>query len=163
VVGNYRVAIDTVVVVAVLVLTRAILWELGVEGMSLSPLASSIVAGGVFVMGLVIAGTLSDYKDAERSPTDLAAGLYSILRETESMNTVWRKPDLATLRQRLIAVVTTLRADINVGNTRTCQAAIEELSQSFLELENSDVPANYIVRLRQEQAGLRKSLLRVYC
>jgi len=28
--------------------------------------------------------------------------------------------------------------------------------------ENTDVPANYIVRLRQEQAGLRKSLLRVY-
>lgn len=88
--------------------------------MSLSPLASSIVAGGVFVMGLVIAGTLSDYKDAERSPTDMASGLYSILRETESMNTVWGKPDLVTLRQRLIAVVTTLRADINVGNTRTC-------------------------------------------
>ena len=29
-------------------------------------------------------------------------------------------------------------------------------------LEESDVPANYIVRLRQEQAGLRKSLLSVY-
>jgi hypothetical protein len=162
VVGNYRVAVETAGVVGALVVIRAVLYELGVEGMSLSPLASSIVAGGVFVMGLVIAGTLSDYKDAERSPTDLAAGLYAILRECESMNTVWGKPDLATLRQRLTLIVLTLRADINVGNTRTCQAAIEDLSQSFLELESSDVPANYIVRLRQEQAGLRKSLLRVY-
>jgi hypothetical protein len=39
-------------------------------------------------MGLVIAGTLGDYKDAERAPTDLAAGLYAILRETETMNRV---------------------------------------------------------------------------
>jgi hypothetical protein len=155
-------AIETVVVVAVLMVARAILWAAGVDGMSVSPLASSIVAGGIFVMGLLIAGTLSDYKDAERAPTDLAAGLYAILRESESMHEVWRKPDQTAMRKSLIAVVTTLRADINAGNSRTCQAAIEDLSQVFLEMENTDVPPNYIVRLRQEQAGLRKSLLRVY-
>ncbi len=66
------------------------------------------------------------------------------------------------LRERLIAVVTTLRADINAGKTRDCQAAVEEVGESLLELEDSDVPANYVVRLRAEQAGLRKSLLRVY-
>jgi hypothetical protein len=113
-------------------------------------------------MGLVVAGTLSDYRDAERAPTDLAAGLYAILREAESFEKVWGKPDLRALRERLIAVVTTLRADINAGDTRDCQAAIEEVGESLLELEDSDVPANYVVRLRAEQAGLRKSLLRVY-
>lgn len=30
------------------------------------------------------------------------------------------------------------------------------------QLEDTDVPANYIVRLRQEQSGLRKAVLRVY-
>jgi hypothetical protein len=141
---------------------RAVLWNLGFEGISTSPLTSSIVAGGVFVMGLVVAGTLSDYRDAERAPTDLAAGLYAFLREGESFEKVWGKPDLRALRERLIAVVTTLRSDINTGNTRDCQAAIEDLSNSLLELEESDVPANYVVRLRAEQAGLRKSILRVY-
>jgi hypothetical protein len=160
--GSYRVAFETVAIVALLVAVRAVLWSRGVEGMETSPLASSIVAGGVFVMGLVVAGTLSDYRDAERAPTDLAAGLYALLREAEAMNKVWGKPDLPAFRERLITVVTTLRADINAGDTRDCQAAIEELSESLLELEESDVPANYIVRLRAEQAGLRKSLLRVY-
>jgi hypothetical protein len=75
---------------------------------------------------------------------------------------VWGKPDLRALRERLIAVVTTLRSDINTGNSRDCQAAIEDLSDTLLELEESDVPANYVVRLRAEQAGLRKSILRVY-
>ncbi len=93
---------------------------------------------------------------------DLAAGLFAILRECESINAVWGKPDLPALRRRLIAVVTTLRADINVGNTRECQEAIEDLSQSLHEMEDTDVPANYIVRLRAEQSSLRKALLRVY-
>ena len=160
--GNLELGAQTLVIVAALVAIRAGLWLVGVEGMSPTALSAGIITGGVFVMGLVVAGTLADYRDAERAPTDLAAGLYSILRETESMHAVWRTPDLSALRRRLIAVVTTLRADIDAGDTRACQAAIEDLSETFLELDESDVPANYIVRLRAEQAGLRKSLLRVY-
>lgn len=151
-----------VLVVAVLVGLREVLWELGVEGMSPTAVSAGIITGGVFVMGLLVAGTLSDYKDAERAPTDIAAGLYAILRETEAVHAVWDKPDLAALRRRLIAVVTSLRADIDAGDTRTCQAAIEEISESFRELDDTDVPANTIVRLRAEQAGLRKALLRIY-
>lgn len=76
-------------IVAVLVAFRWVLWSIGVEGISTSRLTSSIVAGGLFVMGLVVAGTLSDYRDAERAPTDLAAGLYASLREAESFEKVW--------------------------------------------------------------------------
>jgi hypothetical protein len=113
-------------------------------------------------MGLVVAGTLVDYRDAERAPTDVAASLYALLRETEAMHRIWGKPDMAAARARMIAVVTSLRADISSGNTRECEAAIEDLSQTLEELEGSDVPANYIVRLRSEQAALRKAALRVY-
>jgi hypothetical protein len=161
-VKDFKLALGTAAVVLVIVGVRWLLFEIGVEGIPLTALASSIIAGGVFVMGLVIAGTLGDYKDAERAPTELAASLYSILRETESMNRVWGKPDLPRIRERLIAIVDALRRDINAGSTRECQEAVEELSESFLELEESDVPANYVVRLRQEQAALRKSSLRIY-
>ncbi|HEY5881210.1 MAG TPA: hypothetical protein VIU11_20020 [Nakamurella sp.] len=141
---------------------RWLLWQLGLQGLAPTALFSSIIGGGVFVMGLVVAGTLSDYRSAERAPSDLAGGLYSILRETEQMHQVWGKPDIHAMRSRLIGVVDALRKDIDAGNTRLAAAAVEELSDSFLELDTSDVPANYIVRLRQEQAGLRKAVLRVY-
>ncbi len=55
-VKNYQLALWTVLIVAVLVGLRALLFAAGVEGMQPSVLASSIIAGGVFVMGLVIAG-----------------------------------------------------------------------------------------------------------
>jgi ABC-type multidrug transport system fused ATPase/permease subunit len=161
VLGNLELGATTMVIVAVLVGIRALLWELGVEGLSPTALSAGIITGGVFVVGLVVAGTLSDYRDAERAPTDLASGLYSILREGESMHAVWGTPDLSELRRRLIAVVTTLRADIDDGSSRTCQAAIDDLSETFEGLDESDVPGNYIVRLRAEQAGPRKALLRV--
>jgi hypothetical protein len=48
-------------------------------------------------MGLVVAGTLSDYRDAERAPTELAAGLYNLLRECEAVlgSSVRVDPDCA--------------------------------------------------------------------
>jgi hypothetical protein len=162
VLGSYRVAVETTVIVGILIGVRALLWASGITGMSTTPLISSVISGGMFVMGLVVAGTLVDYRDAERAPTDVAASLYALLRETEGMCRIWGKPDMAAARALLIAVVTSLRADITSGSTRQCQAAIEGLSQTLEELENSDVPANYIVRLRSEQAALRKAALRVY-
>lgn len=161
-VKDYRLALTTFALVAGLVILRWILFALGMEGMKLTALASSIIGGGVFVMGLVVAGTLSDYKDAERAPTDLASGLYAILREADAMNQVWGAPDMPLMRERLVEVVNTLRRDIAAGNTRECQQAIEDLSKSFHELDVSDAPPNYIARLRGEQAGLRKAVLRVY-
>lgn len=162
VLGSYRVAVETAGMVVILVGARAALWAIGVTGMSTTPLISSVISGGIFVMGLVLAGTLVDYRDAERAPTDIAAGLYALLRETEAMNRVWGKPDMMAARTRMIAIVTSLRADISSGNTRECLSAIEDLSPTLEELEGSDVPANYIVRLRAEQAALRKAALRVY-
>ena len=162
VLGSYRVAVETAVIVVLLVGLRALLWVIGVTGMSTTPLISSVISGGIFVMGLVLAGTLVDYRDAERAPTDIAASLYALLRETEAMNRIWGKPDMVAARARLISVVTSMRADITNGATRECQAAIEDLSQTLEELEEFDVPANYIVRLRSEHAALRKAALRVY-
>lgn len=160
--GNFELGLTTLMVVVVIVGVRALLWELGVTGLSPTAATAGIITGGIFVVGIIVAGTISDYRDGERAPTDLAAGLYSILREAEAMHAIWGVPDVTTLRQRLIAVVTTLRADIEAANSRTCQAAIEDLSESFKAMDESDVPANYIVRMRSEQAGLRRALLRVY-
>ena len=97
VLGKYRVAAETAVIVVILIGVRALLWAGGVTGMSTTPLISSVISGGIFVMGLVVAGTLVDYRDAERAPTDVAASLYALLRETEAMNRIgasptWRRP-----------------------------------------------------------------------
>ena len=53
---NYRLALSTALIVAALVSLRALLFELGVEGMQPTALVASIIGGGVFVLSLVIAG-----------------------------------------------------------------------------------------------------------
>ena len=67
--GNLELGVKTLAIVVALVAIRAGLWALGVEGMSPTALSAGIITGGTFVLGLVVAGTLGDYRDAERAPT----------------------------------------------------------------------------------------------
>ncbi len=159
---DYRLALTALLIVAGMVVVRLGLFAVGIEGVPLTPLTSSVIGAGVFVIGLVIVGVMGDYREAERTPGDIAAGLLSILREAEAFHREWAVPNVAQLRLRLGAVVVALRRDIDSGRSRDALFMVEMLSDSISELDGSPVPASYISRLRGEQAKLRESVLKVY-
>lgn len=47
----------------------------------------SILAGAIFVVGLVLAGTLSDYKESERFPAEVVSALESLYHDTREVVT----------------------------------------------------------------------------
>ncbi len=146
----------------VIVLAKLLVREFSGEFIALSSIYTSVVGGGIFVIGLIVAGTLSDYKESDRVPAEISAALENIYRDCAAINETLPQFDLETLRERLLGIVYAFRADLSSTDGRSCLAAIEELSPSFVELERLEVPANYIVRLRGEQGAIRKSVLRVY-
>ncbi len=51
--------------------------KFGFEVMELNALFSSLVAGTIFLIGFLISGVLTDYKESEKLPSELAAGCIS--------------------------------------------------------------------------------------
>lgn len=148
--------------VAALAALKLAIDALGLELVSLSPLYTSLVAGGIFVIGLLVAGTLADYKEAERMPADIRASLENLHHEGTAI-AEWKGGfDLDRLRESLLGVVDALKQDLSDKDSRAGLAAVEALSPSFLEMERSDVPPNYLVRLRAEQGILRRNIMRIY-
>jgi len=155
--------VDTGVIVAVIVAVKALLGVLSFEFVSLSPLYGSIVAGGTFVVALIVSGTLADYKEAERIPAEMAATLENILQDGLATSDSVGGVDVEALRGRLLRVVTGLKMDLVHGDGgRSALEAINGLSASFAEMERLGAPPNYIVRLRTEQGNLRRMILRIY-
>ncbi len=161
-VKRWRVALDTAVLVVAIVVARLVVDYFSWDFITLSPLYTSVVAGGLFVIGVIVAGTLADYKESERMPAEITGALANIHEDCVGIKASKETFDLARLRSALVNVVTTFKEDLGDARSRKCLAAVDELSQSFLDLERLDVPPNYIVRLRQEQGTVRKSLLRIY-
>lgn len=144
-----------------IVAAKLIIEQLDWEFVVVSPLHTSIVAGAIFIVGLVLAGTMSDYKESERLPTETAAALEAIYREGAYVKEFHADFDLDRLAGTLAQVPHSLRADLVEGDTHTTIATIEALTDSFVEMERLGVPPNYIARLKQEQAVIVRNLMRV--
>jgi len=146
-------------VLAVVAAKLALEW-LGLEFISVSPLHTSVVAGAIFIIGLMLAGMMSDYKESERLPTETAAAMESIYREGAYVKAQHPQFRLDRLADTLAHIPHSLRDDL-VHETQHTIRTVEHLSESFLEMDALGVPPNYIARLKQEQALIVRNLMRV--
>lgn len=83
--GSHRRRLRLVMKVALaalaLVLLKLVVHELGLERISLNPLFSALVAATVFLQGFLLNGVLSDFKESEKLPAQLATVLESLALE----------------------------------------------------------------------------------
>ena len=149
-------------VVGVVVAAKLAAHWLGWEIISLNPLFSGIVAANVFLMGFLLSGVLADYKESERLPGELAASIETI---TDEVETLWETKQVAVSRDCLSHMLT-LADSINLWfrkkrSTAIIMGQIAKLNHYFAEFD-SHLPANFIVRLKQEQSSLRRMLIRIH-
>lgn len=57
----------------------------GLELLSVSPLFSAIVASAVFLLGFLLSGVLSDFKESEKIPAELATALETLTLEVRAI------------------------------------------------------------------------------
>jgi hypothetical protein len=160
---RWRVVASTAVIVLGIVVVKLLVAGFGLEFISLSPLFTSVLAGGVFVLGLIVAGTLADYKEAERVPAEITAALTNIHDDCAAFKTAFPDFDLERLEDTEVHIVASFLDDLAADtDTMKTLEAIDDLNATFLELDRVGVQATYTSRLRNEQSALRRNVLRVY-
>ena len=158
----WRVVGQTGLIVLGIIAAKLAISAFSLEFISISPLFTSVLAGGVFVLGLIVAGTLADYKEAERVPAEITAALTNIHDDGAAFKQAYPDLDLDRLEDNLVRIVTAFHDDLGDPRSTGALAAIDELNATFLEMDRIGVPATYTSRLRGEQGALRRSVLRVY-
>lgn len=159
---RWRIFIETSLIVAGLAAIKLLVDLLGLEFVNVTPLYTSLIAGGIFLVSLLLSGTLADYKESEKMPADIAGSLESIYEDGVSLHEVNPGFHLAQLARSLRQVLSCVRSDLETPSSRGAILALSVVSGSFREMEALGVPPNHIVRLKQEQSNIRKSLLRIY-
>ena len=84
VLGRGRVAVRTALIVPVLLAVRLGVDQADWEFVTAGPLLTTVVTGGLFVAALVVAGTLTDYKESERVPAEIVGALSSIVTDARA-------------------------------------------------------------------------------
>lgn len=160
--GGWRAAIAAAVAAVVLVGLKLAAHYLGIEYVELNALFTSIIAGGIFLFGVILSGTMSDYKESERIPAEVVSACESIYEDGLSTSETRDGFDLDYLRGVLLEVLDGFEADAADPGSRRAIEALGGLSKSFSRMEELGVPPNFIVRLKSEEAAMRKSMLRMY-
>jgi hypothetical protein len=149
------------VIVAVVVGAKVLVHFLGWEVISLNALFTGIIAANVFLMGFLLSGVLSDYKESERLPGELSACLENIAQEVIGVGIT--KPE-ANVRLCL-ARLSQLAGDMHKYFYKKLEMAdllegVNDLTVQFESLQPF-TQGTFVARLKQEQSNLRRTLIRI--
>jgi len=142
---------------------KLLVHRLDMEVIPLNAIFSALIGANVFLIGFLISGVLSDYKESERLPGEIASIILAIADEThfiaaKSVEKEFVRDRLTYLHDLIACIRKWLHKE---SKTRELMDLIEGLSREFASLEKHTQP-NYVARLKQEQNNLRKIITRIH-
>jgi hypothetical protein len=134
-------------------------WEVIPE--ELASFFPSIFTGIIFVLGFLLAGVLTDYKESEKIPNEMAASLYAIWQEADYIKSLTDSTAAKNLMDKLRTFVPIFKLEYFVRKNNKLQQLIEAFSSDIIELGKQGAAPNYLVRMKTEQANLKKAIDRI--
>jgi len=131
----------------------------GWEIIKQSSLHNSVLSSVTFVIGFILSAAIADYKESERIPSDFAANLEDMYDDAKAIHHSYPVFDIDKFRMQLHKIAVGFHNDAR--NSYDARKDIRGLFPYFVTMEQGGVPANFIVKLKQQQISLLRSRHRV--
>jgi hypothetical protein len=160
--NRHRLLLRVSAIVALVVGTKLLVHFLRWEIISINPLFSGIVAANVFLMGFLLSGVLSDFKESERLPGELGACLENLAQEVCGIKMARPEANVGSC----LVLLSQLSQDIlswfrKKHHTAELLEHVNGLTPQFAMMEQW-TQATLVARLKQEQSNLRRTLIRIH-
>lgn len=156
----FRIFIIALGVSLAVVLLKYLLHAYNLEPIEQSSLHNSVASGVFFVVGFILSATIADYKESEKIPSEFAATVEDFYEDVRATHTSYPKFNLDGIRDQLHLILESFNSDVR-KKAHSTRRHISSLNAYLLEMEKAGVPANFIVKLKTQQAALLKSVYRV--
>ncbi len=157
---RFRLLLIALGVTVVVVVAKYSLHLVGWELVEQTSLHNSVVSSVIFVIGFVLSATIADYKESERIPADFASTIENMYEDAAEIKKTYPKINIDYFRQNLLDILGAFREGTRLKR-HGARREIDDLNVTFGEMEKAGVPANFIVKLKQQQAQLLRSMYRV--
>jgi hypothetical protein len=150
--------VTTLPIVAALVVVRELLRSVfAFEGIIDFGEVAVVLSGGVFLLGFMLAGTMGDYKEAEKMPGELVSGLETIEEVMVHVATV-KQDDPTKHRLAILDVLDAIDRWLSKQSTEAdLHAQLNRFTSTFTAIELG----SHATRAFSIMANVRRSLLRV--
>jgi hypothetical protein len=121
----------------------------------------SILTGIIFILGFLLAGVVSDYKESEKIPNEIAISLFAIWQEADYIRNVSNLKSAEKLMTNLKNFVPILKHDFFILRNDRLLKLLDEISSDIIEIGRDGATPNYIIRMKTEVANLKKTINRI--
>jgi len=159
---RYVLVLRALGIVAVLVGIKMVIDMAGLDVITVSPVITAIVAGVIFTIAIIFSGVLTDFKESEKIPGELAASIKSLYRDTGVLLKI-DEPLARHIREHIIELIDTLTE--NFKNNRWMLREINPITNKIDADINTSfekgLPPPMIVKMRNELAAIDRLIYRV--
>ena len=159
---KWSIVVRIMPIVVLVALMKFISHYFGLEVMELNALFTSLVAGTIFLIGFLISGVLTDYKESEKIPSELTAAFKTLNDDTYTIN---KNNNSETALQFFEYQKELIHSLIDwfykKERTQSLLKKISGMNDYFIGFDKEGVQANYIIKLKNEQNSIRKMILRI--
>ena len=121
----------------------------------------SILTGIIFILGFLLAGVVTDYKESERIPNEIAASLYAIWQEADYIKNVQNCQSAPGLLTKLKSFIPMLKDDFFLKQNDKLSKLLDAMSDDVILLGKEGATPNYIARMKVEITNLKKTANRI--
>lgn len=151
-------------IVLVILALRFYISHLGYDVIPLNSLITALLGGVFFTIGILLSGAISDYKEAEKIPGELAVSIKTMYNDTEVI-TVKPKHDhlLTDLRSHVVNLLSVLNSNFrrNVWKLKEIDSAINAVNKDLRKIGQEGVYPGFITRFRSELTNIDRLSHRV--
>jgi hypothetical protein len=156
----FRIFIIALCIAVLLVTVKYFFHALNWEVIEQSSLHNSVISSVTFVIGFILSATIADYKESERIPADFAANLEDMYDDAKAIHQSYSVFDIDGFRKQLQKIGVGFHKDAR-KKSYDARKDIRGLTPYLITMETGGVPANFIVKLKQQQTSLLRSRHRV--
>jgi len=159
---KWKLAFNTIPLIVLVIVVKLIIHYFNIEFLSLNALFTALISANIFLIGFLISGTLSDYKESEKLPGDIANAIQSMGDEAfiilKNKNSKEAKEYIHFLMKLSDELVNWFHKKTK---TEEIYNMIFQLNEYHLKFE-PQTQANFIVRMKNEQTNLRRIVTRIH-
>ncbi|MBN2094496.1 MAG: hypothetical protein JW727_00455 [Candidatus Aenigmarchaeota archaeon] len=161
---KYGIVIKAVIIAAAIAGLKYYVDLMGLSIIPMNSLITSLVGGIFFIMGILFAGAIADYKESEKVPGELSASIKSMYSDTKVIPMAKKDQKLlAEMRVNIVALLSTINSNFrrNVWKLKEISQAIDMVTDNIRVLAEKGVTPGYLTKFRSELTSIDRICHRV--
>ena len=145
-----------------LLMVRLIFDYLNFDILAVTSLITAFIGGAIFTIAIIFAGTLTDYKESEKIPSEIATSIRSFYSDLDLVR-VQDKTLVPRMQENTATLMRVINTNFrnNVWNMEEMDSAVDTLNADIGRLVDLNVPPNFIIKLKTEMTNIDRISHRV--